>query len=96
MRTAPVLQNESGARREEDNRQLSSTPCPAEHPERLIKTLTVIADWKDDLCKQQARMLLCEELVGVDQHEIDELKAEFDKLAKCMRALSWRPDEVQP
>ena len=95
MRTA-VLQKKSGAQREDDIRQHSSTPFPREHTERLIETLTVIADWKDDLRKQQARMLLCAEVIGVEQHEIDQLKAEFDRLAKCMRALSWRPDEVQP
>jgi hypothetical protein len=79
-----------------DDRPLFSTPSAAELQERLIETLTVVADWKDDLGKQRSRMLLREELIGVEQEELDELKAEFDELARCMKALAWRPDGVKP
>ena len=73
-----------------------NTHSPAELQERLIETLTIIADWKEDLGKAKARMLLRKELIGVEQEEIDDLKAEFDELARCMKALAWRPDEVTP
>lgn len=80
-----------GAKRED--RQLSNTDFPAELQERLIETLTIIADWKDELRKKQARMLLRMELIGVEEDEIDQRRAEFRELERCIRVLAWRPEE---
>ena len=76
-----------------DDKQLFSKPSPAELQERLIETLTIIADWKDELRKKQARMLLRMELIGVEEDEIDQRRAEFRELERCIRVLAWRPEE---
>jgi hypothetical protein len=75
------------------DRQLSNTDSPAAAQERLIETLTIVADWKDELRKKQARMLLRMELIGVEEDEIDQLRAEFRELERCIRVLAGRPEE---
>jgi hypothetical protein len=54
--------------------------------ERNLQALGILADWKDNLHKQKRRLHLRDELIGVSDVELAELEAEFDALARCMRA----------
>jgi hypothetical protein len=67
-------------------------PSAAELQERHLECLTICADWKAELERRQKRLLLRSEMIGgVSEEEVEELRADFDRLAQCMRGLAWRP-----
>jgi hypothetical protein len=67
-------------------------PSDAELQARHLECLEICGDWKEELERRQRRLLLRSEMIGgVSEEEVEELRADFDRLAQCMRVLAWRP-----
>jgi hypothetical protein len=60
---------------------------------RRLEAVETMSHWKVELQAKRRRLDLCAELIGVDAEEIEQLKQEVARFARCTRAIMWKPEE---